>query len=392
MKSRQSPSTKKRSLPTAPGERFHAVIQRTSNLPQTNATLPGVVASLTRAKLSPLQTIFDQAPEGIVVSDASGRITKANAVAKQFASVSPVGRGLQLAPDIWGEMYDVKGTHVPAEQWPWMKALCGETTVRKQCQLVQSANSRYFLFSAAPMTLKNRSCGMLAVFVDITRHRGTELLLREEAIERERNRIASNMHDTLAQSLVAVLLQLEAVGGELPENLLDIRQRLGRTYELARQALAETRRSIWAFRDEAWLDEDIGAALSSFAKQIFGGTPVKLNLAVKDNIPQLPQGTKSELWLIGREALTNVMKHAAASTVQIELGVNTGEVRLHVHDNGRGFVVSRGMRNHDELGLSSMRTRAQRVGGEVVVESRPGLGTCVVARMPVPSHPVRIAA
>ena len=132
--------------------------------------------------------------------------------------------------------------------------------------------------------------------------------------------------------------------------------------------------------------------MSSFAKQIFGGTPVRLNLAVKDNIPQLPEGTKSELWLIGREALTNVMKHAAASTVQIELGVNTGEVRLHVHDNGRGFVVSRGTRNHDELGLSSMRTRAQRVGGELVVESRPGLGTCVVARMPVPSHPVRIAA
>ena len=390
MKSRQRAPSEKSARSAAHEERFHALIQRTSKLAKPNETSVSV-ASLAEGKLSPLETIFDQAPEGIVVSDASGRITKANALAKQFAKVPPVGRSLRLAPDIWGEMYDVRGTHVPAERWPWMKALSGETTVRKQCQLVQSGISRYLLFSAAPMTLKGSS-GMLAVFVDITRHQGTELLLREQAIERERNRIASNMHDTLAQSLVAVLLQLKAVGGELPENLPDIRQRLARTYALAREALAETRRSIWAFRDESWPDEDIGAALSSFAKQIFGGTPVKLNFAVKENIRQLPPGTRAELWLIGREALTNVMKHAAASKVQIELGVNTGEVRLHVHDDGKGFVVSRGPRNHDELGLSSMRTRAQRLGGEVVVDSRPGIGTCVMARMPVPSRSLPIAA
>jgi signal transduction histidine kinase len=392
MKSSQRFPSDKRAGSAAHEERFHAVIERTSKPSQTNLTVVSEMVSLTHGKLSPLQTIFEQAPEGIVVSDASGRITKANALAKQFAKVPPVGRPLQVAPDIWGEMYDVQGTHVPAERWPWMKALCGETTVRKQCQLVQSENSRYLLFSAAPLTLKNKLSGMLAVFVDITRHKGTELLLREEAIERERNRIACDMHDTLAQSLVAVLLQLEAVGAELPENLSDIRQRLGRTYELAREALAETRRSIWSFRDETWPDEDVGAALSCFAKQIFGGTPVKLNFAVKDNLRQLPQGTRAELWLIGREALTNVMKHAAASKVQIELGVKTGEVRLHVHDDGRGFVVPRGTRNHDELGLTSMRTRAQRLGGEVVVDSRPGLGTCVIARMPVPTRSVPIAA
>jgi signal transduction histidine kinase len=391
MKPRQRAPSEKGARSAAHEQRFHALIQRTSKLAQANET--GVsVASVAHEKLSPLETIFDQAPEGIVVSDASGRITKANALAKQFANVSPVGRSLRLAPDIWGEMYDVQGTHVPAERWPWMKALCGETTVRKQCELVQSGFSRYLLFSAAPMTLRNGSSGMLAVFVDITRHKGTELLLREQAIEQERNRIASNMHDTLAQSLVAILLQLEAVEGELPENLPDIRQRLRRAHELAREALAETRRSIWAFKDEKWPDQDIGVALSSFAKQIFGGTRVKLNFALKDNIRQLPQGTRAELWLIGREALTNVMKHAAASTVQIELGVNTGEVRLHVHDDGRGFVVPRDTRNHDELGLTSMRARAQRLGGEVVVESRPGLGTCVMARMPLPSRAVPIAA
>jgi signal transduction histidine kinase len=391
MKPRQRAPSEKGARSAAHEQRFHALIQRTSKLAQANET--GVsVARVAHEKLSPLETIFDQAPEGIVVSDASGRITKANALAKQFANVSPVGRSLRLAPDIWGEMYDVQGTHVPAERWPWMKALCGETTVRKQCELVQSGFSRYLLFSAAPMALRNGSSGMLAVFVDITRHKGTELLLREQAIEQERNRIASNMHDTLAQSLVAILLQLEAVEGELPENLPDIRQRLRRAHELAREALAETRRSIWAFKDEKWPDQDIGVALSSFAKQIFGGTRVKLNFALKDNIRQLPQGTRAELWLIGREALTNVMKHAAASTVQVELGVNTGEVRLHVHDDGRGFVVPRDTRNHDELGLTSMRARAQRLGGEVVVESRPGLGTCVMARMPLPSRAVPIAA
>src|ERR1700733_1313622 len=228
-----------------------------------------------------LEMAFGQAPQFMVVCDMNGKIVLASTAAKRLAQVTPEGKHLDLAPRIWGDLFDVNGQRIPAEDWPSTRALHGEVTWQRECQLVQSGGLSWnVLVGAAPVTVRRRISGAVVLMTDLTGQRQAERMLREEAIRRERSHIAADIHDTFAQSLSAIVLQLQAVEDELFQDVGKAHQHLKRIQNLAREALAEARRSIWPLSHEPLENEDLGQALSLLARQFFTGTPVKVELSL----------------------------------------------------------------------------------------------------------------
>ncbi|MFZ0863018.1 MAG: histidine kinase [Candidatus Sulfotelmatobacter sp.] len=331
---------------------------------------------------------------GIVVSNSQGTITLVNAAAKQLSQMDPEGKALSAAPSIWGEMSNIKGRRVPVAEWPCMKALRGKTTVSTACHLVRrDGSSCDVLFGACPIRgAESQIVGSLSSLTDITDHKQKEFVLREEAVLSERNRIAADIHDTVVQGLYAIVLQLEAAEEEIIGSPGQARQRLRRVREIARESLADARRSIWTLCQESLYNEDPATALAFLAQKLFQGKPVKLQLSLAKDTRVLPAQMRIELLRIGKEALSNILKHARATTVTVELACLERELRLSVVDDGRGFVSESLPGSQGGFGLFGMRKRAERLGGKLVVESRPERGTQVVAHLPLPIHLARQCA
>jgi signal transduction histidine kinase len=325
---------------------------------------------------------------GIVVSNSHGTITMVNAAAKRMSQMDPEGKALSIAPSIWGEMSNIKGRRVPVAQWPCMRALRGKTTVGTECHLVRGDGSSCdILFGACPIRgAESQIVGALSSLTDISGYKQKELALREDAALNERSRIAADIHDTAVQGLNAVVLQLEAAETEILESPEQARQRMRRVREIARESLAETRRSMWTCCQESFDNEDLAIALEFIAQKLFEGTTVKLQLSLGEDTRAFPAEMRIELLRIGKEALSNVLKHARATTVTIELAWLEQEVRLSVLDDGRGFISESLPSGQGGFGLFGMRRRAERLGGKLVVDSRPERGTQVVAHLPLPPH------
>ena len=332
-----------------------------------------------------MELILPQVIDAIVVCDDRGLIVLANVGAKQLAQVDPEGKPLELAQNIWGELFDFSGCHIAPEEWPLMRALRGETTSHKECRLVRpDGGASDILFSAKPIAdLAQRVIGAVATVTDISEHKQAEAVQHEQAMERERSRMATHIHDTVSQSLTAIMLQLRAAELELRVNLKTAEVYLQRATSVARDSLADLRSSIWTLSHESLETEDLSEALSFLAKQLFAATPVALELSLQQEGSTLPREVRHEILWISKEALANVLKHAKATKVNIELLCGKKDVQLRVGDDGRGFGPVRLPNAKGSFGLISMRKRAERLGGTVVVDSQPGKGTRVVAVVPM---------
>jgi signal transduction histidine kinase len=217
------------------------------------------------------------------------------------------------------------------------------------------------------------------------RWRVREVEAQFNAVLAERNRIAREIHDTLAQGFVAVSLQLELLGRKL-ENAPDgVRDLIRQTRELVQSSLNEARRSIWQLRSEGSEADDFRARLSKMASEITQSSGLKVQFQVLGTYRALPENIESELLKIGQEAVTNVVRHAQANEVKIDLAYDRKKVRITIADNGRGFegaVNSSGPDGH--FGLRGMRERAAQIGAELHVKSRPGEGTEIDIEKMVP--------
>lgn len=332
-----------------------------------------------------MELALRQAPSGIVVSDLRGKITLANTAARQLARMDPEGRQLVSAPDIWGEMFDLSGRHIPAHDWPWMRALGGETTIGSSYHLTRSGGSSCdLLFSAVPIRLmSDRVAGAIGTLIDVTERGRAERARCQDAVRKERRRMAADLHDSLAQDLNAVVLQLEAARQILSENPGDARRHVCRALEVARESLAHARSSMWTLSETPLQGEDLASGLAFLAKQLFTDTAVRLEFSLEERAQMPGQETRIQILRIAKEALANALKHARATTVRIELAYRHRNIYLCVHDNGQGFlsVPLPGVRR--TFGMGSMHERAKALGGSVVVRSQPGRGTQVIALVPL---------
>jgi two-component system NarL family sensor kinase len=197
----------------------------------------------------------------------------------------------------------------------------------------------------------------------------------------ERTRLAREIHDTLAQGLTAIGLDLEGALRHLDGNPDRARERLERALSTTRDSLEEARRSVLDLRSAPLDGRPLAVALDSLAHAFTMQTGVMVRTIASGDL-DLTLRAESELFRIAQEALANVRKHARATEVEISVRATAREVVLAIRDNGIGIVPRREGAGHH--GILGMRERAKLLGGRLRVESRPGSGTKVTARIPLP--------
>lgn len=207
-----------------------------------------------------------------------------------------------------------------------------------------------------------------------------------KAVLQERNSIARDIHDSLAQGFGAILMQLQAAqraaGAGLPP---DAAASIDTAVELARTHMVEARRSVSALRPQPAEPEGVGAALQRLADlaQRTSGLPVEVTLHA---LPQLGGGVEREIIGIAQEALTNAVRHSRGKRITVRAeGLRTVGFRLAVADDGRGFATDK---CGNGFGMTSMRERAERIGASLTIVTAPRKGTEVVLAWEPPSFSV----
>jgi two-component system sensor histidine kinase UhpB len=217
---------------------------------------------------------------------------------------------------------------------------------------------------------------MLARLEEERRQAGRAVL---RAQEEERARIAQDLHDEVNQALTGILLRLQAAGLSAPAGL---REELRETQTLATQAMEELLALARQLRPTALDDHGLVPALASQVADFGDRTGIKASFHRDGPIPQLTGDEQLVLYRVTQESLSNIVQHARASKVTVELCC-VGRTVLRVRDDGRGFHVTPGgvPPTRTRLGLSGMRERALLVGGRLAIFSAPGEGTTIELTM-----------
>lgn len=206
---------------------------------------------------------------------------------------------------------------------------------------------------------------------------------RQAAIVEERNRVAREIHDTLAQGFTGVIAQLEAARGAISQKKkVRVQDHLERAGELAREGLREARRSVQALRPLALEEKPLTAALRDLMVRMTTGMPMKATLALEGEPAGLPAEWETNLLRIGQEVLTNAIRHARSSQFHALIAFDSHEIRMNLRDNGRGFDTAK---KHEGFGIQGMRERVQGMGGRLSIQSEEGKGTMVSIVLPLPA-------
>jgi signal transduction histidine kinase len=196
------------------------------------------------------------------------------------------------------------------------------------------------------------------------------------ATSRERNRVARELHDTLAHSLAALAIQLDSMAARWP----DMPDKAGQTLDLAlataRSGLDETRRALGALRAGTLDDLGLVLALECLAKEIAGRHRVEVVCQVSGDPAFAGTDVAHCFYRVAQEALENSVRHAEAGRLRLEFRAGQGVLDLSVSDDGAGFDPAVEVSGHG-YGVRGMRERAELIGAALVIQSRPGQGTAV---------------
>ena len=196
------------------------------------------------------------------------------------------------------------------------------------------------------------------------------------SISRERNRLARELHDTLAHTLSGLSVQLEATQAYWDVEPETARNLLTRSLAATRSGLNETRRALKALRASPIDDLGLLLALQQLAESAAERGKLSLSLSLPHQMPSLSPDVEQCIYRIAQEALENVVYHANAQTLVIQLTLSEEEIYLKVEDDGLGFDMKH-FQETGHYGLAGMRERAQAAGGKLAISSKSGKGTTV---------------
>jgi signal transduction histidine kinase len=204
------------------------------------------------------------------------------------------------------------------------------------------------------------------------------------AQEDERRHISRELHDEVLQTLVGInvaLATLDRAGGLGPREL---KAQIARTQRLVAKSVRTVHQFARELRPAALDHLGLIPALEVYMKRLSARQKLMINLTAFAGIEALDAGKRVVLYRVAQEALTNVARHARASTVNLIISELPGAVRMEVNDDGKSFQVLRTLssRRHKRLGLVGMRERVEMVGGKLAIESAPGQGTSVRVEIP----------
>lgn len=337
----------------------------------------------TRPELDP--ALLDALPSQVVVLDAAGRVLEVNEAARCFAREN---RGVPAAfpgVDYLAACRDGSADlHAAAAG---IRAViageCRRFTLDYACH--GPARKVWLRLTVCPLP---GGRGAVVSHSNITEHVAeaetrTQLFRQEvSAREQERQRIAEELHAGICQTLTAILLRLQMVQTSVKWD--DAREHLGDVRRLSATALAGLRKLIRGLRPTVLDDLGLAAALQQCALEISQTSPTAVEVCAETGNRRLPAETETGLFRIAREALDNVLRHAAARSARIDFRVGGGTAEMTISDDGVGFdPAGPAAGSGVPSGIDRMRERARMAGGALTLRSRPGEGTAVSVRLPL---------
>jgi signal transduction histidine kinase len=205
----------------------------------------------------------------------------------------------------------------------------------------------------------------------------------------ERQRLAHEIHDTLAQGFASIVMNLEAADASLVAgHSTQAQWHLGQARLTARESLSEARRLIWALRPKLLEEAPLPEALSRLTERWSVANSIAATITVTGSPRTLPPEVDATLFRVAQEALTNVRKHARANRAALTLSYMHDRVALDTRDDGTGFDPAKtgdasGSTHAGGFGLETMRERVERLGGTLSIESVPGEGTTLAVELPL---------
>ena len=207
---------------------------------------------------------------------------------------------------------------------------------------------------------------------------------RQSAILEERNQLAAEIHDSLAQSFTGITLQLGVAGEQLAANEGDPLHQIRRAEEIAKFGLAEARRSILSLGSNAIEESGLTTTLQRLVEH--SNVAGRLRCVFQfDVVPEeiLPPGIQHELLRFAQEAISNAVRHAQPTLVNVALRWKPPDLILSVKDNGSGISNS-SLEKSEGFGLRNMRTRAAQINAKLDIQTAAGLGTSIILTVPIP--------
>lgn len=230
-----------------------------------------------------------------------------------------------------------------------------------------------FTISFLMNRLKHQQQTLEAANARLTHYAST---LEQLATSQERNRLARELHDTLAHTMSGLSVQLETVKAYWDVDQPMARSILDKSLAAVHSGLQETRRALKALRASPLDDLGLAPAINAMAKEAAADADLTLALFMTDKVPEMSSDVEQCVYRVAQEAITNVVNHAKAKSLTVKLESKGGRVKLVVQDDGIGFDKRRtSITSH--LGLVGMRERAKLTGGELNIVSKPGRGTTI---------------
>ncbi len=221
-----------------------------------------------------------------------------------------------------------------------------------------------------------------ALISQLDRSRGEVARLSHEAgMMAERQRLAGDIHDTVAQGLSSIIMLIQAAEAELSRDVAQARRHLGLALDTARDNLSEARALVGALTPAELVDSSLTDALTRLIDRFTRETGIRAECRTEGEPAALAVATEVVLLRSVQESLTNVRKHAGADSVTVSVRYAEKSVIVTIADDGNGFMPDRASGGY---GLSAMQSRVAQIFGELSVESAPGRGTVIKVEVPIP--------
>lgn len=329
-------------------------------------------------------SVIDSMDDGVIVLDTRHRIVDMNPAARSILgrrsatrSIDPaIGDEAARAFGDWGDL--LRLTYNPEVTW-------GESTVT-----TGDDPCTYELHATALSDRRGRPIGQVITLRDITQRTRTETLLLQQqealAVMQDRERLAQELHDGLAQDLAGLRLKMSVWHKLVETDPLRLHAELDAGHELLSKNIGEVRRTIYALRPLALDKLGFFPALRQFVNDFGGQTQLHIDLSITGPQERLPALLELVVFRIIQESLNNVGKHARAQEVRIDLDLQAHDhLTLTIGDDGRGFdpdSLSEAA-TYGHLGLVQMRDRVRDLRGEFALVSQPGQGTEIRVVLPL---------
>ena len=348
---------------------------------KANSSVMGIIADLTELKRAEqrlreseerLRTVVTSAPIILFAIDRDGVFTLSEGQGLEAMGLDP--------GEVVGQSAFQTYSEVPQIVEDLRRALAGE----RFASIVDVDGLTFESHYSPVRDESGQVVGLIGVSTDITERKQAEQTMRELAVVEERNRMAREIHDTLAQGFTGIVLQLEAAEQAMEESPTQVEEHVGRAKNLARESLQEARRSVWDLRPRALEERSIEAALHRLVDRWTADGPENASFSISGEKREVSSDIQVALLRVCQESLTNIRSHARATNVQVDLAFYPECTSLGVQDDGKGFNFKkvRAKGRQSGFGLASMEQRTHLVGGTFTVKSDEGAGALVEVRIP----------